>query len=103
MKIAVAASDNHIKSRVDPHFGRCMWFCIYNMETKESEFIENTARHHLKDAGCEAASLLITIGVDIAIAGRFGSKVVEIFRTNKIQMILPEKEKTLHDILNQIK
>lgn len=103
MKIAIAASQNSIKSPVDPHFGRCHWYCIFDTETMSTEFIENTARHHTEKAGCEAADFLAGRGINIAIAGRFGSKVVEAFRTKKIQMIVPEKMKKINEIINQIK
>jgi len=103
MKIAIAASENHVKSQVDPHFGRCDWYCIFDTETKKTEFIENTSRNHIEKAGCEAVDFLSGKGINIAIAGRFGSKVVEAFRANKIQMIVPEKVKTINEIINQIK
>ena len=103
MKIAIAASENHVKSQVDPHFGRCDWYCIFDSETKKTEFIENTARHNTDKAGCEAVDFLSGKGISIAIAGRFGSKVVEAFRANKVQMIVPEKIKTINEIINQIK
>ena len=103
MKIAIAASENNIKSQIDPHFGRCNWYCIFDTETKETVFIENTTRHQIEKAGREAVDFLSGKGISIAIAGRFGSKVVEAFRTNQIQMIVPEKKKTINEIINQIK
>lgn len=103
MKIAIAASENHVKSQVDPHFGRCDWYCIFDTETKKTEFIENTARHNTDKAGCEAVDFLSGKGISIAIAGRFGSKVVEAFRAKKVQMIVPEKVTTINEIINQIK
>lgn len=103
MKIAIAASENHVKSQVDFHFGRCDWYCFFDTDTKQIEFVENTFRHHIEKAGCEAVDFMVGTGINIAIAGRFGSKVVEAFRANKIQMIVPEKAKTIEEIINQIK
>lgn len=102
MKIAIAASENHMKSVVDPHFGRCNWFCIVDSETRKAEFIENSSRHHHEKAGHEAAVFLIGRGINLAIAGRFGSKVVEIFRTSNVQMVIPEQQQTIQEIINLI-
>jgi predicted Fe-Mo cluster-binding NifX family protein len=103
MKIAIAANENHLKSIVDPHFGRCDWYCLFDTETQKSEFIENPVRHNHEKAGCDAADILIEKGISMAIAGRFGSKVVETFRTKNVQMIIPEEQKTIKEILNHLK
>jgi predicted Fe-Mo cluster-binding NifX family protein len=103
MIIAIAAPENHVKASVDPHFGRCDWYCIFDSETKKSEFIENPARHNHEKAGCNAADFLIEKGIKMAIAGRFGSKVVEMFRTRNVQMVIPEEQQTIYEIINKIK
>jgi predicted Fe-Mo cluster-binding NifX family protein len=103
MIIAIASNENHLKATIDPHFGRCNWYCLYDTVTHESSFIENPVVHHQENAGCEAAELLIGKGINMAIAGRFGSKVVEAFRKNKVQMVIPESQPTLNEIINQLK
>jgi predicted Fe-Mo cluster-binding NifX family protein len=103
MKIAIAASENHLKSIVDQHFGRCDWYCLFDTETQKSEFIENPVRYHHEKAGCDAADFLIEKGISMAIAGRFGSKVVEAFRAKNVQMIIPENQQTIKDIIRKMK
>jgi predicted Fe-Mo cluster-binding NifX family protein len=103
MIIAIAANENHLKAIVDPHFGRCDWYCLYNTETKETLFLENPARHHQEKAGCDAAELLVGKGINIAVAGRFGSKVVDVFRKNNVQMVIPETQQKITEIIKQIK
>lgn len=103
MKVAMAASENHLKSLIDPHFGRCNWYCIFDVEHRTTEFLENPARYHQEKAGYEAAVFLMEIGIHIVIAGRFGSKVVEAFRNKGVQMVIPEKQQTIHEIINLIK
>ncbi|HOT15366.1 MAG TPA: NifB/NifX family molybdenum-iron cluster-binding protein [Bacteroidales bacterium] len=103
MKIAIAATENHVKSYVDPHFGRCDWYCIYDTETKKAEFIENIGRNQHEKAGCDAVGFLADKGISLAIAGRFGSKVVEAFRAKDIQMIVPENSRIIKEIINQFK
>ena len=100
MIIAIAASENHLKAIVDPHFGRCDWYCLYDTETKKSSFIENPVRYNQEQAGCDAAAFLIEKGIKIAIAGRFGSKVIEVFKANNVQMVIPQAQQTIAKIIN---
>jgi predicted Fe-Mo cluster-binding NifX family protein len=103
MIIAIAANDNFLKSIVDPHFGRCNWYCLYDTDTLKSSFVENTARYQNQQAGSDAAKFLIDKGIKIVIAGRFGSKVIDIFRANNVQMIIPQTEQTISKIINSYK
>ena len=77
--------------------------CIYDTETKITDFIENTSRHLNEKAGCNVVDFLLTKGINMAVAGRFGSKVVEAFRANNIQMIVPEKEIIIDEIIKNFK
>jgi predicted Fe-Mo cluster-binding NifX family protein len=103
MIVAIAANENHLRAIVDPHFGRCDWFCLYDTETGSNSFIENPVRHNQEMAGCDAAGFLIEKGIKMAVAGRFGSKVVDVFRKNNVQMVIPETQQTLKEIINLIK
>lgn len=101
MKIAIATSDNQIKGYVHPHFGRCNWFCVVDTDTGGSEFYENTARMDESEAGSKAVGLLLNIGINLVIAGHFGSKSIEALRANKVQMIIPEIEIQVKTLINQ--
>jgi predicted Fe-Mo cluster-binding NifX family protein len=103
MIIAIAASENHLKSNVDPHFGRCDWYCLYDTDTLKSSFIENTFRYQQEQAGCDAANFLLNKGIKKVIAGRFGSKVIDVFRANNVQMIIPQTEQTIAKIIDSFK
>ncbi len=103
MIVAIAASENHQRANVDLHFGRCNWYCIYNTGTKKCTFIENPFRYQTEKAGCLAADTLMEKKINMVVAGRFGSKVVEIFREKKVQMVVTELPRTIKEIINQIK
>jgi predicted Fe-Mo cluster-binding NifX family protein len=103
MIITIALNENHSKALVDEHFGRCACFCIYDSEKQKSEYIENTNRNANEGAGCRSAEMLMQYGIQIAIAGRFGVKVVEYFRKNDVQMIIPETQKNLEEIIKMFK
>jgi len=103
MIIALATNENNLNATIDPHFGRCNWYCLYDTETHKNSFIENPARNNQAQAGCDAAELLLGENIRLAIAGRFGLKVVDVFRKNNIQMVIPETQQTLSEIINHIK
>ena len=103
MIIAIASSENHLKAIVDPHFGRCDWYCLYDTDTRKSSFIENPVRYNHEQAGTDAAKFLIELGTKMVIAGRFGSKVVDVFKANNVQMIIPQTQQTISKIINSIK
>jgi predicted Fe-Mo cluster-binding NifX family protein len=100
MIIVIAASEDYLKSNVDPHFGRCDWYCLYDTDTLKSSFIENTFRYQHEQAGCDAAKFLLSKGIKIAVAGRFGSKVIDIFKTNDVQMVIPQTPQTIAKIIS---
>jgi predicted Fe-Mo cluster-binding NifX family protein len=103
MIIAIAASEEHLKSVIDPHFGRCDWYCIYDSAGGRHRFIENTFRYQQEHAGTDAAAYLAGIGVEMAVAGRFGTKVIEIFTTAKIQMVVPKENEIISGFIKSIK
>ena len=103
MNIAIAANIDNVNSFFDEHFGRCNWFCLYNSETGKTTFIANPAKDLMQKAGCQAAEYLISQHINVIVAGRFGSKVVDLFRKNNVQVVIPESQRTLQDIINQIK
>ncbi len=103
MKIAIAASENHLKSPIDAHFGRCDWYCIFDTELRKAEFIENPFRHSTENAGSDAVEFLAEKEIKLVIAGRFGSRAVQAFREKNIQMIVPEDDKNINDFLQKLK
>jgi len=52
MIIAIAANNNNLKAHVDPQFGRCNWYYLFNTETNISSFIENPVYNNQEKAGC---------------------------------------------------
>jgi predicted Fe-Mo cluster-binding NifX family protein len=46
MKIAISSTGPDLDDLLDPRFGRCRFFIIYNMETGIHEAKKNTAAMH---------------------------------------------------------
>jgi predicted Fe-Mo cluster-binding NifX family protein len=103
MMIAIAAIRNSTNSPVNAHFGKSEWFCLFNPESGTHEFIPNTASQDPEMNGCQAAEYLIGQHVQTVIAGRFGAKVMESFRAANVQMIIPEGQRTISEIIQLVK
>ncbi len=103
MKLAIATDESNIQSYINEHFGRCKMFCLYDTDTQLFEFIENRSQNNTNNAGKEAAEMLITNKVSVAVAGRFGSKAAEILAANNIQLIIPANKSKIEDIITKTK
>ncbi|MBD3383301.1 dinitrogenase iron-molybdenum cofactor biosynthesis protein [candidate division KSB1 bacterium] len=75
MKIAISATEKKLDAQVDSRFGRAPFFLIYDIETDEHDFIENTrALNAASGAGVQAAQNVVDSGVDAVLTGHCGPK-----------------------------
>jgi predicted Fe-Mo cluster-binding NifX family protein len=103
MKIAVALTESHLKSLIDTHFGRCDWYGFYDSVLKEPYYLVNPNRYLEEGAGCKSVDFLKDLNVELVVAGRFGNKVVELFKENNIQMVISSENQTFEQIIKHIK
>ena len=103
MKVAITSTGNNLDSKLDQRFGRCLFFIIYDSETKGMEFIPNPNKNAEEDAGPASVQLVALRNVKKIISGEFGIKIKSLLDSLKIQMIvLKEPEKTIGEIINML-
>lgn len=102
MIVAIASNDNNLKSTVSHNFGKCPIFCLFNTDTKEAVFVENSGFTSKTEAGMAAVNSLLNNKVEAVIAVRFGTKVITRLRKENVQMIIPQTSKTINEIINQL-
>ncbi len=103
MITVITSKENRTDSRFDLRFGRGAYFCLYNSETKTTEFIENQYAQAQGGAGTKVAEKMIELGVKKVISGDFGPKAKELLQQFNIQMvIIDDDEKTIEQIINLI-
>ncbi|MHB8131802.1 MAG: NifB/NifX family molybdenum-iron cluster-binding protein [Mobilitalea sp.] len=78
MKIVVSATGKNKESNLDKRFGRCEYFQIFDMETKEMKVLVNDGAKSSGGAGIAAASQVIEEGVDVIITGNLGPNAYEL-------------------------
>lgn len=72
MKICVSAVANNLEAKLDPRFGRCLYFVIVDSETMLFEVIPNMASGATGGAGIQAAQTIAERGVKVVITGNVG-------------------------------
>jgi len=103
MKIAITSTEKTLNSQLDPRFGRCQYFIIYNLETNDFECIDNINKDAVGGAGTAAAQLISSYNVSAVISGNFGPNAVMGLQqlgikmyssnTNSIQSIIDDYRK----------
>jgi predicted Fe-Mo cluster-binding NifX family protein len=100
MKIAITSEGNSLNSLIDPRFGRCAFFAIYDTDTQNTEFIPNPAKESSEGAGPAAVQFIASKGVKKIVAGEFGSKIKSLLDNLQIEM-LNDNGKTISEIIKQ--
>ena len=94
MKICISSSGTDLGSNVDPRFGRCPYFIVYDTDTDKFEYLENESRNAMGGAGIQAAQFVVNKGISTVISGAIGPNSFKVFNTANIN---------IYSILIQIK
>ena len=86
MKIAMPVDEKTMDSNLCVSFGRTPYFLIYDTETKESIFIDNSAAASQGGAGIKAAQAVVDSQVGALITPRCGENAAEVFNAAKIKI-----------------
>jgi predicted Fe-Mo cluster-binding NifX family protein len=104
MKTIITSTENQIEAPLDLRFGRCSWFCLYDHDTAQAEFIKNEFSDARGGAGTKVAELMLNLGADRIISGDFGPKAKELLDKFKIQLIkMDDDHKTIREIITSFK
>ncbi|AFM39348.1 hypothetical protein Desaci_0276 [Desulfosporosinus acidiphilus SJ4] len=92
MKIAIPVNDKSMEAGVCDNFGRTPYYLIYDTESKESAFIDNSAIASQGGAGIKAAQIIVDNKVDALLTPRCGENAAEIIKAANIKLL-----KTIND------
>jgi len=81
MKIAIPVEDKSIQNNVSLSFGRSPYFLIYDSETKESTYLDNSAAANTGGAGIKAAQIIVDSNVNILITPRCGQNASDVLKS----------------------
>ena len=104
MKTVITSSGNTIHSNFDRRFGRAAWFCLYDEESGQTEFIENDNKDAQGGAGTRTTEKMVELNVNKIISGDFGPKAKDLLNKLNIQMvIIQDNNDTIGEIISRIK
>ena len=86
MKIAIPTVKNTLNSNVSSSFGRAEYFLIYDTETKENLFVENTAKDSRGGAGIKAAQIVIDSKAEALLTPRLGENAAEVLKSSNMKI-----------------
>ena len=92
MKIAMPVDEKTMESSVCISFGRTPYFLIYDSETKESVFIDNSAAASQGGAGIKAAHTVVDSQAGALLTPRCGENAAEVINAANIKIY-----KTIND------
>jgi len=75
MRIAVTSQGTDLTNKVDPRFGRALYFLVFDTTDESLEVVENSQNvNAAQGAGIQAAENIARKNVDLVVAGNFGPK-----------------------------
>ena len=86
MKLCITSTGTFLDSSVDPRFGRCAYFIIYDIDNDTSESIENASRESMGGAGIQAGQFIASKNAGAVITGNFGPNAFRVLQAAKIKM-----------------
>lgn len=86
MKIAIPVDHASMDSSICISFGRTPYFLIYDTETREPKFLENSAAASQGGAGIKAAQIIVDSGIQILLTPRCGENAAEVIQAAAIKI-----------------
>lgn len=103
MKTIITSTGNSTSAEFDLRFGRAGWFCVYDTETKETNFIENSFKNLNGGAGTKSSEMVAELGATKVISGHFGPKAKDLLERLNIEMATMNDDKLkIEDIIGKL-
>jgi predicted Fe-Mo cluster-binding NifX family protein len=86
MKLAIPVDEKTLESNVCVSFGRTPYFLIYDTETKDSVFIDNSAATSTGGAGIKAAQTIVDNRANALLTPRCGQNAADVIKSADIKI-----------------
>ena len=87
MKIAITSMGGKLEDNVDPRFGRCHYFILFDTETNKFEAIENTGAQGMGGVGVQSGQIMTNKGVEAVLTGSCGPNAFQTLQAAGIKVI----------------
>lgn len=87
MKIAITSMGTKLEDKIDPRFGRCHYFILFDTETNKFEAIENTGAQGMGGVGIQSGQIMADKGVETVLTGSCGPNAFQTLQAAGIKVI----------------
>ena len=101
MKIAISVTRPGDSATLEPRFGRCPYFAVYDDSDRSYEWFENQGIKAASGAGTGAAQSLLDRGIGVVISGQFGPKAAQVLEAGNVKMLLAPAEQPLTEVITR--
>ncbi|MGI6732141.1 MAG: NifB/NifX family molybdenum-iron cluster-binding protein [Anaerovoracaceae bacterium] len=102
MKISIPTDEKSLDSNVCVSFGRTPYYLIYDTDTEESVFIDNSAATSAGGAGIKAAQIVVDSKANVLLTPRLGENAAEVLKAADIKIYKTAPGNALENILQFI-
>ena len=88
MKIVVTSKGPDLDAEVDPRFGRCAQFILFDTDTDEFEAVANDNISAAGGAGIQAAQFVADKGAEVVLTGNCGPNAYRTLQAAEIEVII---------------
>ena len=86
MKIVFTVAGKGLDAPLDPRFGRCAAFLIYDLDTDTFTVEDNPLGQAAQGAGIQAAETVVRLGGQALVSGHCGPKAFQALRAAGVTM-----------------
>ncbi|MEA1939874.1 MAG: NifB/NifX family molybdenum-iron cluster-binding protein [Candidatus Caldatribacteriota bacterium] len=87
MKIAITSMGAKLEDKVDPRFGRCHYFILFDTETNKFEAVENTGAQGMGGIGIQSGQIMANKEIEIVLTGSCGPNAFQTLQAAGIKVI----------------
>ncbi len=87
MKIAITSMGANLEDKVDPRFGRCHYFILFDTETNKYEAVENTGAQGMGGVGIQSGQIMADKGVETVLTGSCGPNAFQTLQAASIKVV----------------
>jgi len=86
MKITVSARGKTMDSEMDPRFGRSAGFVLFDKDTGNCDYLDNSGPLDLaQGTGIKTAQMIVEAGTDVLITGQMGPKAAGVLSRSGVK------------------
>lgn len=100
-KVCVSAQGETLEDQVDPRFGRCAWFIIYDFDSGKAEAISNSNVSSPSGAGISSAQQIIDSGAAVVLTGNVGPNAFGVLNAAGIKVMTGAQGITVKEALKK--